>query len=554
MVSIFHAARDLARIRTISRVLVRHGFGEVVSRLGIRKGADDAESDPPTTGSGKVEAQSTAERIRHVLEDLGTTFVKLGQIGSTRADLLPASLIVELQKLQDGAPPIDFEDVRIQVERALGAPLAELFSSFDEVPLAAASVAQVHRATLDVDGVMHDVGVKVQRPGIAETVASDLDILHTLAALIERTIPESHIYSPVALVQQFDLAITAELDFAIEAENAARFAQNFIDDNRARFPVVFHQRSSKYVVTLEYLDGKKVYDAIHSGFAADKLIETAISIGVKQIFEDGFFHADPHPGNILILGSSEHPIYGMLDLGMVGRLNARMRDLTVDLVVAAARRDYEGIADAMLAIGTPKKKIDMDQYRGEVARVAEKYLDLSIKDIAVGELFGDLLRGTSRFGIQVPPDFVLVGKALMTIEGVAKQIDPDLNVMEAARPHFMHIIRKRYSPERIGDELLRRLERLSGVTNRLPEHLTEILEDLRHGRLSLQTHDPEGAYRTDRLGRRIFSGVVTGSLLMAGATTFAHSRAVGVLLIVFGMTWLVGHTLFDLYRSFGKKH
>ena len=345
----------------------------------------------------------------------------------------------------------------------------------------------MHRARLRSDEGALDVVVKVQRPGIAETIASDLDLLHAFAALVERAIPESRIYSPVGLVQQFDRAITSELDFTAEAENALRFAQNFAGYSNVKFPSVYRQASSKHVITLEYLDGSKVDEVMAKGYSGKRLARIALDVIVKQIFEDGFFHADPHPGNVLVLGPPENPVIAMIDLGMVGRLSPRLRDLTIDVMVGAVRRDYEAIADALYAIGTPTKKIDMQAYRAEVALLAEKYLGKQLKDIELSSMIRDLVRGATKYGLQIPTDFTLMGKALMTIESVGKEIDPEIDVFAEARPLFVELLRKRYSPERLGNELLRRLERLSGATYNMPQQLQEVLDDLRLGRLSVRT-------------------------------------------------------------------
>jgi ubiquinone biosynthesis protein len=275
MVSIVHAARDIGRLRDISRVLVRHGFGEVVGRLGLGRKSEAPNGEPVDTDS------SPAFRFRRVLEDLGPSFVKLGQIASTRADLFPPDVLVELRKLQDAVAAVPFEAIRERVESALGASLEQLFVSFDPVPLAAASVAQVHRAVLKADNINREVVVKVQRPGIAETIASDLDILHSLAALLERTIPETRSYSPVGLVQQFDRAITNELDFTIEADNAHRFRENFQGQDNVVFPTVFRQASSKHVICLEFLDGRKIPEAVKHGFSGHVLARRAVDIIIR---------------------------------------------------------------------------------------------------------------------------------------------------------------------------------------------------------------------------------------------------------------------------------
>ncbi len=559
MVSIVHAARDLGRLSEISRVLVRHGFGEFVRRLGLvprkRSLSPGAEEDDERRGAQELLQVSAAVRIRQVFEDLGPSFVKLGQIASTRSDVLPADVVAELKRLQDAVPPESFPEIRSQIERALGAELESVFESFNEEPLAAASVAQVHAAKLRQDGELHDVVVKVQRPGIASTIASDLDILHGLATLIERAIPESRSYSPSGLVRQFDRAITDELDFTLEAENASRFASNFEGVSTIRFPKVYRQASAKRVITLERFEGHKIQDALAAGFEPKRLARIALDAIVKQIFEDGFFHADPHPGNVFAMGTPEDPSLGLIDLGMVGRLSPRMRDLTVDVMVAAVRHDYDGIADALFAIGTSSRKVDMETFRAEVALLADKYLGKQLQDIDLSSLIRDLVGTASRFGLEIPTDFLLVGKAMMTVEGIGKELDPTLDVFEETRPFFLDLMRRRYSPERIGHQLLRRLERLSGATYNMPEQLREVLDDLRLGRLTVRTNDLQLRTTSDRLGRRIFAALVCSAMLLSGSWLLsAQLILLGGLLIAVAVVGLLAHLAGDVYRAFRSKH
>ena len=547
MVSIVHAARDIGRVRDISAVLARFGFGEVIGRMGF--GPKRSEPTDP-----EAQGRSWAPRLRMALERLGPSFVKLGQIMSTRPDLLPPELILELTRLQDSVLPVPFDQIREQVERSLGAELLDVYAEFDEKPLAAASIAQVHRAKLRTPEGNVDVAVKVQRPGIAETISSDLDILHTFAALLERAVPESRIYSPTGLVQQFDRAITSELDFTAEAENAARFAQNFRGFRNVTFPTVYRDATRKHVLTLGFLDGVKISDAVAAGHSGRKLARLALDALVKQVFEDGFFHADPHPGNVLVLAPVEDPTLAMIDLGMVGRLGPRLRDLAVDLMVAAVRRDYDAIADVLYAIGTPTRKIDMNAYRTEVAVLAEKYLGKQLKDIDLSALVRDLVGGATKFGIEMPTDFVLVGKALMTTEGIGKALDPELDVWEEGKPIFLEILKKRYSPERLGSELLRRLERLGDATSDLPEQVRDVLDDLRFGRLTIRTSDPEAAATSDRLGRRIYSGLVAGALILSGALCLDRGRpyASAALFACAGLV-LFGHVVRDVVKSWTRR-
>lgn len=562
MVSIVSAVRDLGRLREIYVVLVRHGFGELAQRLGI----GPRRSDPPPPGldsasDGSEEKAralpeesrkiSLAERVRLVLMDLGPSFVKLGQIASTRPDILPAEWIVELKKLQDEVSPLPFTDIRLAVEASLGTSLSEVFDYFDETPLAAASIGQVHKATLKHPDGPQQVVVKIQRPGIRSTVARDLELLHGLAALIERTIPESKIYSPSALVDQFDQAITCELDFSMEAEHAIRFARNFEGHAQARFPRIYKEASSKQILTLEFLAGSKIYEAIRvHGHHGPAIAKASVGILIKMIFEDGFFHADPHPGNILLSGTPEHPILGFVDLGMVGRLSPEMRDKTVDMMVAAIRQDNVALADALYALGTPTRKVDMRAYRAEVAVLSEKYLGRPLKEIDLSQMIGDLVGGATKFGVEIPSDFLLVGKALMTIEGVGKEIDPDLDVFNEAKPYFFELLQRRYSPERIGMGVWRGMERLSSTAYDLPQQAREVLDDLRLGRLLIKSTDPELPVIVDRLGRRIFSGLAVSSFLLTGTLLLNAGRHewLGIVLFLLAGLVLFSHLGLDFIR------
>lgn len=593
MISVVSAVRDLGRLREITSVLVRHGFGEVVARAGLgrkpKKSSGRSEPPPSSGGADAPEISSeelargeevrtrtsAAERVRLVLQDLGPSFIKLGQIASTRPDLLPPDVIAELKKLQDDVPPVPFEDIRRVIETSLGAPIGEVFASFEEKPLATASIGQVHRAVLATDEGPREVVIKVQRPNVAQTVQRDLELLHIMAAAIERAIPETRIYSPVGLVQQFDRSITAELDFLIEGENGERFAQNFAGTPQgevARFPKVYKQASSKHVLTLEFFDGLKVDKAVAAGVSGPLVAKNAVGVVIKMIFEDGFFHADPHPGNIIIMGGTPAPpalaeaagaepgpdelspapppaVIGLIDLGMVGRLSPELRDRTVDLMVAAVRKDAYAVADALFAIGRPTKKIDMREYRAEVALLAERYLGKPLKEIDLSAMIRDLVEGAMKYGLEIPTDFMLVGKALMTIEGIGKQLDPDLDVFGEAQPYFLKLLRQRYSPQRIGNELIRGVEQLSRAGYDVPLQAREVLEDLRLGRLQIKTPNPALSAAADRLGRRVFSGLVVAASTVGGASAFTHDATLGGALLGVGGLVLVAHLARDVIRG-----
>lgn len=552
---------------------MRHGFGEVVARAGFGRkpkpkalpGKSDAPpSIPPPDGEVAIEVShddlakgedeatkiSRGERIRLVIQDLGPSFIKLGQIASTRPDLIPPDVLLELKKLQDNVPPVPFDEIKKVIESSLSAKIEDVFTSFDKFPLATASIGQVHRATLATPDGEQKVVVKVQRPNVGPTVARDLELLHIMAAAIERAIPETKIYSPIGLVQQFDRSITAELNFLIEGENGERFSQNFEGSKEGefvRFPKVYKQASSKQILALEFFDGLKVDKATEAGISGPQIAKRAFGAVIKMVFEDGFFHADPHPGNVIIMGKEE-PVIGLIDCGMVGRLSPELRDRTVDLMVAAARKDAYGVADALYAIGRPTKKVDMREFRPEVAQLAEKYLGKPLKEIDLSAMIRDLVQGAMKFGLEIPTDFMLVGKALMTIEGIGKQLDPDLDVFGEAQPYFVRLLKQRYSPQRIGSELIKGVEQLSRAGYDVPLQAREVLEDLRLGRLQVKIAEANLAPAADRLGRRVFSGLVVASATVGGATTFATNQTLGAALLAVAVTILVLHVALDLRR------
>ena len=547
--TLLSTVRDLDRLRQIIGVFVRHGFGEVIGRTALG-----------SLVSGKSEtakSQTVAERVRLVVEDLGPSFVKLGQIVSTRPDLVPTDVIVELKKLQDSVPPVPFAEIKAVIEADLSRSIFDLVEWIDETPLASASIGQVHRARIKLDdGSIKEVVLKVQRPNIQLTIQRDLELLYLLAGAIERAIPESRLYQPVKMVAEFDRAITAELDFALEADHATRFTKNFEGMPFVRFPKVYRGHSGKRVLALEYLAGKKVYAAIEDGFDGESITRAMLTITIKSIFEDGFFHADPHPGNILILGTPEAPVIGLIDLGLVGRLTPQLRDKTIDLMVAAVQEDPRGLADALLQIGTPTKKVDRSAFEGEVATLSEKYLGKQLKEVEVSALIRDLVHGSQKYGLEIPPDFLMVGKSIMTMEGVGKEIAPDFDLYAEMKPYFLKLLAQRYSPERMLPELMRSLSRISVAATDFPLQSQEILEDLRQGRLEIRTRDPQAGGAIDVIGRRLYSGLVVAGLLAGSAHLLATDHfGTGVLFFALALGWGGGHTLLTMWlgRNRGKK-
>ncbi len=526
--ALFSGLANLDRMRQITQVLAKHGFGELLGRTEL------ASLLPAKPTSDAAPKRTLPERCRLAMQELGPTFVKLGQILSTRADLLPPEFVAEFQKLQEDVPSIPWEEVKRTVEESIGAAIELNFADFSEQPLASASIGQVHRAQLRSPEGPIDVAVKVQRPGIRATIERDLDLLYLLARLIERAVPESSTYSPTGMVSEFDRAIMAELDYTLEAQNGERFARNFQDNASVRFPKVYRHVSSRRLLVAEFFDGLKIQEAIAKGFPGDRIAKGAVQVISQMVFIDGLFHADPHPGNIRILGTPEAPVLGLLDLGLVGSISAEMREKATDLMMAAIRQDIDELADALLAMGRPRGKVDREAFRAEVGRLAQLHLGKSIKDVQVAAMIRDLVQGAVKFEIEMPVEMIMVGKSLMTVEGIGKTIYPDLDVFEEARPFFLKLIWQRYSPERIGMRLLKTANRLSGAATEIPPLAAEILDDLRRGQLRFQAEDPGLGRAAERLGRRIALGLLGGAWIASATALWIanhpQAAALGLLL------------------------
>jgi ubiquinone biosynthesis protein len=533
VVSILKTVRSTERMAQIALVLARHGFGEVVARLPLGPLA-------PANVTDAGEPRTFAVRLRETLQDLGPSFVKLGQVMSTRADLLPAEVIAELRKLQDDVPPMTADEVDEVLAESYGDTLDTVFASFDRSPLASASIGQVHVAKLRDDDGDVDVVVKLQRPTARAVVERDLDLLYMFARLVATHVPESRVYAPLALVAEFDRAITAELDYGLEADNAVRFARNFEADPTVRFPRPYRAASAKKALVMERFFGKHLDDFVAEGGdgTGPRVARRALHVVAKMIFEDGFFHADPHPGNIIMLGTADEPVIGLIDLGLVGRLTEETRDKAIELMVAAVTADTGGLAEALLAMGRPRGKVDLPAFRAEVTTLGDKYLGRPLAEVELSALIRDLVQGAVKYDIEMPAEMMMVGKALMTVEGIGKQLDPDLDVWTELRPQLTRLVMDRYSPQRIGRDVLRGVRQLGKGATALPGQVHDILEDVRAGRFAVVTRDPELAVATDRLGRRLFTAILVAAMIGGAVALLAVDRHPVIAAVLLGLAGL----------------
>ncbi len=510
------AFQDLARLRQISAIVVRHGFGELLARSRLRDKVPLPEGEAPSPE--ELRRLSTARRFRELLSDLGPTFIKLGQVLSTRADLLPAEVVDELRGLQDAAPPIPLETVRAQIERALRKPADEAFAWIDPTPLASASIAQVHRArTKGGDEVV----VKVQRPDIERKIETDLDLLDYLARALEAVVEEVGVYTPSGIVEEFDRAIHEELDFENEAKNIREFAQKNEGRPAIVIPKVFDELSARSVLTMSYLQGIKITD-VEEPETRKLLAQRVVEESFHQLFDDGLFHGDPHPGNLLYLPDGRTAI---IDFGLVGRLSPEMQQTLVMLTVAVAIGDADTVARLLYRVGIPDARTNLAAFRGDIAALLSRYRVKSLKNVEASSLLRDLLDLAVRYRIRIPKDYALLSRASVSAEGVLRQLDPDLDIGATTMPYVRQLLFGGLSPASLQGGLLKGVLRLQEMAQDLPTQLSQILLDLEGGKFAVNVQGRPFEDLTDALRRVsvvLLVGMLGSSLVVGAVISLAR--------------------------------
>jgi ubiquinone biosynthesis protein len=476
-------ARDVARFREIAAVFVRHGFGWVFMRLRLQRELQvDTAAGEVEAGRAAATASASAEtgkRLVAALTELGPTFVKLGQILSTRPDLLAQPILDELAALQDRVDPLPFAQVREQLERNLGKDYAASFASIDEQPLAAASMAQVHRATLTSG---EEVVLKIQRPGIDRKIESDLHIILALAGYVEDAFDEARAMDLSGTIQGFAKSLSQELDFKLEARNLERFRRNFADEPRVKFPAAYEALSTREVLCMEFVPGRKFSAVIEQQGDAGGQIQAYFDVAYSMLFRDGFFHGDLHPGNVLQMPDGR---LGIIDCGMVGRLSPTMRDKLIDILYAVLNEDMEGLARTFFALSIPLERVDYPRFEADVIEIADRYLaGVPLSEIQIGALFSEIVAGATRHRVRMPTDFTMMFKAILTTEGLAKSLAPDIDPLLVAKPHIEAMIRERYSLERLRQSAIADATVLQQLLRQLPTVLPSVLRDIQAGELA----------------------------------------------------------------------
>ena len=555
---LFSTARELPRLREISSVFVRHGLGDFVRRAGIATLLEQAGQVLQWGEAREIARLEPHQRARLAFEQLGPTFVKLGQVLSTREDLLPPTWTTELARLHSHVAPVPFDDLLPGVEQALGRSPFEVFGNLEREPYAAGSIAQVHRANL-ASGT--PVILKIRRPGIEAKIDADLRILERLAHLVEHEIPEVRRYRPVQVVGQLRGSLERELDLAVEARNTERFARNFADDLDILVPRVYWEWTSSVMNVQEHIEGIRGDDLAaidNAGLDRKALAARGADAVLKMILVDGFFHADPHPGNVMYLPGNR---IALIDFGMVGRLSpVRLRQI-VGLLAGLARHD-EGTMLEVLLDWRRDDIVDEARLATDLGEFAFDYADVQLKDLKIGVLLRRVSAILREHSIVLPVDLALLFKALLSLEGLGRQYDPEFRLIERVKPFLDRAMLERYQPAETARRAQETLNDFFGLVTSMPRDLARLIKDARHGRMRVDLD----LKRLDSFGLRLHSainratiGIMTASLVVGSSIVMTVAEGptlfgvplltffglIGYLIAFVNSLWII----FSIWRS-----
>ncbi|MGQ3685867.1 MAG: ABC1 kinase family protein [Candidatus Loosdrechtia sp.] len=531
--------RDIRRFNQILRILTKHGFGYIIQQLHL---------DTHLIGRGIIKTrllrrftepqESRAVRLRKALEELGPTFIKLGQILSVRPDVVPLDLCLELSKLQDRIPPFSYEEVRKQIKESFGIYPEGLFASFESTPLAAASLGQVHRAQLKSG---EHVVVKVLRPGISGVIETDIDILYNLAFLINRYMHDKRIFDPVSIVDEFARIITREMDFRYEAHNIDKFHNNFKDIPTVYIPEVFWDYTKYNVLTIEEIKGTRLNDYLGQSHPLEekKAIATnGANAILQQIFIDGFFHADPHPGNIFILSNTT---IALVDFGIVGRLDEDTRDAIVDLLIAITMKNINGILKALETLGSFVNEEVTRDLKLDIGDFIDRYYDMPLKQIDISAILPQAVDVLIRHNLKVPSELHVLIKSLATIDGIARQLDPEFNTIAHARPFVERLVHERHDPKRILKNLSSYSSELADILKLIPGDIRDIMKKVKTGTLKIE-FEHRGLSKfiseMDKSSNRLSFSLVISALIIGSSLIIMTNK--GPLMYGFPMMGILG--------------
>ncbi|MBN1136662.1 MAG: AarF/ABC1/UbiB kinase family protein [Anaerolineae bacterium] len=473
---------EIARVRGITQVLVRNGLGFLVEQFGLDRWLPRLWRRQAGPADATVAHLTIPQRLRRTLEELGPTYIKLGQQLSGRGDLLPPEYIAEFTKLLDAAPPVPTAQIRAVIEEELGVPVASLFAAFDDEPIASASIGQVHRATLPGG---QPVVVKVRRPGVEATVEADLRLLLSQVRFLARRSEVVRQHNLVAVVEELARALREELDYKIEGRNAERLRSNFNRDPRVAIPAVHWHLTSRRIITLDYLDGIQLNEPERlrqRGIDLPAAVRLTVEIYLTQIFDQGFYQADPHPANIMVIGSDR---IGLVDFGTAGYLLPRQKDLLGAMFLQLFDQDAAGLARTLVKMGAVRGRPSLEAMERDLQRLLVHYWGVSLEQLQVGEMLADIFKVAYEHRVYLPGDLTLLGKTILTMEGTARALDPEFVLADAVRPFAERLVRDRLSPLIAGRQALRAVRQAADLAQAFPRRLDDLWDQLEEGELTV---------------------------------------------------------------------
>lgn len=502
------AVRDLNRLQKVSYIVARHGFGEILERSGVPslfRGRKKLEADE------SLRREPAPVRFRRLLEALGPTYIKLGQLLSMRPDRIPPDYVKALQQLQDNAPVISFDEVRQVVEEGLGRRLEELFAQFETEPLGTASIAQIHRATTHEGD---QVVVKVQRPGVEKIMRGDLDLLYLGARILEAAIDEMELYGPSDIVVEFEKGLLRELNFTVELSNLILARELLPPERNLTVPLTFPELCCHTVLTMEFFDGEPLRNLEPKSERAKTAVEELLHLAFKEVFVDGFFHGDPHAGNILI---NDEGLICVIDWGLTGRLTPTERDDLLTLLIAAITNDADTIARILLRMGTPTRRVNMSDLKADIVRFRSEHMMISrLQDADPGRVIEDFMAAAQKYQVKVATQFSIMAKSASTVEGIVRELHPDIPIVEIAKQYTEPLVRSRYTPQKLMEEAFSGVTGVGVMVRHLPGQIDQVLHDVETGNLQVQAVvpnleeiEPMARQLAGRLSMALFAAALT---------------------------------------------
>jgi len=531
----FKSAR---RLQQIVNVFLKYGFGRIIDQIQLGRYIPFKKRLRSFGDWPALKGPTVPERLRLAFAELGPSFIKFAQLLSSRPDLITPRYANEFKKLQDEVPPFDVNEAKKIIEDELGQTPESIFSSFVDIPIAAASIAQVHKATL-VDRT--EVVVKIQRPQIKEQIESDLNILNIIARLLVKHVPESRFFNPIGIVDEFGRTVSKELDFIIEARNCMKLRGDFKGNADIYIPKVYQEYTTEKILVMEQIYGSRIDDikAI-DGMGLDKgrLSKTLIDVYFKQILENGFFHADPHPGNILVRTDG---VICFLDFGIVGRVSEELKEIMANTFIAIIEKDFDGLINQYIELGIVPDDADIDSFRRDfkmdIRDFLEPLYDLKIQQIDFTQYVETFIRLATKYNLKIPSDLLLMDKTLLMLENIARQLNPELVLVAEAQPYASKIVMKRISPSRLYEKARKNVNDLTDFIFFFPRNMTKLFNKALKDDIQVKMYHvnlPELIKDMDKASNRIAFAMVVSAILLSSAIM----HAAGVEPRIFGFSFL----------------